>query len=747
MLKSFVTLLLFLLLATSAWAAEGFLVADIEVVGTSRVKVSDILGAISLRVGQSIFAEDVDRAIQSIYRLGRFSDISVEAEPLGEGKLLRFILVERPLVRGVRFEGNDELEESKLRETVMVKVPDIYDPYQVSRSIDAIKAAYVKEGYYAAQITADSEVNDDNESTVVFKIDEGPLVRIKEIRFEGNEVFDSGELRDAMETQEKWFLSWLTGRGNYDELLLEQDLERIADLYYNVGHVRVKVRKPVISLVNNNRNMLVLIKVEEGGQYRLGKIDAQGDLIDRKGEILNRVDLEPGDIFSREKLREGVVVVTDLYADKGYAYVNVAPLTRVNDAEQTIDIMLDIEQGPQVSIERINVSGNTKTRDKVIRREMKLIEGELYSASNLKRSKARINNLGFFETVDITTNEGSAPELIDVNVKVTERPTGTFSIGAGYSSVEGFVGQGSMTQENFLGRGWKLNLAGSVGGESTTYQIGLTDPYFLDTRWVLGFELYKTEREWTDFSRNVTGGALKGGHPVGEYSRILVVYRYDQKEIYDVDPNASLTIREEEGDSTISSITTSFTRNTTDNRLDPSTGGVLEVSWEYAGVGGDEKFSKYVADYRHFWPLFWGTVFSVHGNIGYVQDMGDEGVPVDERFFLGGINTLRGFESREVGPRDQVTGDFLGGDTAAFANLEYIFPLVPDVGIKGVAFFDIGNSWGDSQDMFDVWRYSAGGGVRWRSPLGPLRLEWGYNLDPEPWEPDTKFEFMIGRFF
>ncbi|MDT8440418.1 MAG: outer membrane protein assembly factor BamA [Desulfuromonadales bacterium] len=747
MLKKALSLLLCLTLALPVWAADDFLLADIQIEGARRVKVSDVLGAMSLRVGQMIDVEDVDAAIQAIYRLGRFSDIAVEAEEVPNGKLLRFLLTERPLVRNVSFTGNDELDDAKLREVVKLRVPDIYDPYKVAQSVEAIKEAYVKEGYYAARVSADSQVNAENESTVVFTIDEGPLVRIKEIRFSGNSRFSAGELRKAMEIREKWMLSWLTGRGNYDELLLEQDLERIADLYYNVGHVRVKVRKPVISLIDGSKHMLLLINIEEGPQFKIGKIEAQGDLLQEKQSLVDLSRLQSGDVFSRDELRQAVGRVSDLYADRGYAYVNVAPLTRVNEEERTIDVMLDIEQGPQVSVERINITGNTKTRDKVIRREIKLIEGELYNASAMKRSKGRINNLGYFEAVDITTSEGSAPEWVDINVNVKERPTGTFSIGAGFSSVEGFVGQGSMTQENFLGRGLKMNLAASLGGESTTYQVGLTDPYFLDTRWVLGFELYKTEREWTDFSRKVTGGALKGGHPIGEYSRLLLVYRYDQKEIYDVEPFASRIIREQEGKSNISSLTTIFSRNTTDDRLDPSRGGVLELSWEYAGLGGDEKFSKYVLDYRHFWPVFLGTVFSVHGNIGYAHETGGEEVPIDERFFLGGINSLRGFDSREVGPRDPLTGDFTGGDLAAYANIEYIFPILPDVGIKGVAFFDIGNAWDSDVSSFDDWRYSVGAGIRWRSPLGPLRLEWGYNLDPEPWEPDSRFEFMIGRFF
>jgi outer membrane protein insertion porin family len=416
--------------------------------------------------------------------------------------------------------------------------------------------------------------------------------------------------------------------------------------------------------------------------------------------------------------------------------------------------MLDIEQGPQVSVERINITGNTKTRDKVVRREMKLVEGDLFNATNLKRSKARINNLGFFEAVDVNTSAGSDDNHMNVDVNVKERSTGTFSVGAGFSSVDGIVGQGSITQENFLGRGWKLNLAASVGGESSTYQIGLTDPYFLDTRWTLGFELYQTEREWSDFSRKSQGFAIKAGHPVGEYSRVLATYRLEQKDIYDVSAFASNDIQEQEGTSTLSSITTTYIYNTTDNRMDPTAGTDLNATWELAGLGGSEKFSKYVLDVRQFWPWRWGTYFSAHGQVGYVHDLGSDNgeVPIDERFFLGGIYSIRGFESREVGPRD-FQGNFIGGDTEAYFNFEFIFPLVESLGLKGVTFFDVGNAWGDDDfwgeddEAFASWRYSAGAGVRWLSPMGPMRFEYGYNLDARDYEDNGKFDFMIGRFF
>lgn len=752
MFKRALSLLICLSLAFPAWAAQEFMLNDIVVKGNKRVQVVDVLNAIKIKPGQTVTPADIDAAMADVYDMERFSDIASEITTDAGVTVLTLKVLERPLVRKIRFEGNDELTAEKLREVITVRVPDIYDPFEVSKSVDMVKAEYVKEGYYAAEVSADSHPNEDNETLVTFRIKEGDIVRVKDIRFEGNTVFDDDDLQDAMDTQEKWMFSWITGRGNYNEPLLMQDLDRIADMYFNHGHVRVKVREPVISLVDNGEHMLLLIHIDEGSQYTIGQVDAQGDLIQEKEELLALLDIAPGDVFSREKLRNGVGTVTDVYADQGYAYANVSPLTRADDETRMIALMLDIEQGPQVSVERINITGNTKTRDKVVRREMKLVEGDLFNATNLKRSKARINNLGYFEAVDISTSAGSEESLMNVDVNVKERSTGTFSVGAGYSSVDGFVAQGSITQENFLGRGWRLNLAASLGGESTTYKLGLTDPYFLDTRWTLGAEIYSTEREWTDFSKDTQGFAIKAGHPVGEYSRVLATYRFENKDIYDVDDAASDYIKDQKGNSTLSSITTTYMYNTTDNRLDPSSGTDASASWELAGLGGTEKFSKYVLDARHFWPWKWGSVFTVHGQLGHVHSLNDEDTPIDEKFFLGGINTIRGFESRETGPRDE-KGEFIGGDTEAYFNFEYIFPMFKELKIKGVTFFDVGNSWsdddftGEDADPFGSWRYSTGAGIRWLSPMGPLRFEYGYNLDPREGESDAKFDFMIGRFF
>lgn len=760
-------------LATLAWLlvfsgiafGQTFQVDVVQVDGTQRVAQKTVRAVVKSSPGEEVTAADIDEDIRAIYGLGSFEEVTADISERDGQTVLSYIVRERPLLRKVNFDGNEEFDQEKMRSLCGIRTPALFDPVANNACQQQIRQAYLQEGYHGIELSQSLDINERREGTLEFTVTEGDKVLVDGIAFEGNTVFTEKELQGFIETRERWFLSWLTGRGAFNEEILQNDLELIADRYYDRGYVQVKVKQPLVTLSEDKTLLDVLIEIDEGEQFFVGKVDVAGDLLQDKSELLDAVRVKEGDVFSRKELRTSVFALNDIYADLGYAYVNVSPLTRVDPETLEINVTFEIEQGVQVRVDRIRISGNTKTRDKVIRRELKLVEGDLYSASKMKESRRRVNNLGFFEEVNITTARGNAPDRMDLDVEVAERATGTFSLGFGYSSVDGLVGQGSISQENFLGRALKLNLAGSFGGSSTTYQVGLLDPYFLDKNLSLGFDLYNTEREWTDFTKKTQGGDVKLGLPVGTDTRAFFIYRYEEKEILDVDPQASNIIREQAGTSTLSSIFASLTRDTTDYRLDPSRGSVTEGSVELAGLGGTEKFAKYILDYRHFVPFKWSTVFSLHGQVGYVHEIGGEDIPIDERFFLGGINSLRGFNSREVGPKEprledvpdpdnnqmvQVpSGDFdyLGGTKSAYFNAELIFPLLKDAGMKGVLFFDTGNAWGEEEQYFEEMRYSAGAGIRWFSPMGPLRLEWGYNLDPVDSEPQSRFEFSIGRFF
>jgi outer membrane protein insertion porin family len=741
MLKRLLLTLCLMMIAVAA-GAQGFQVSDVLIEGNDRIETATILAATTIKPGDQVTLEDVDAAMKNIFSLGRFEDISAELTEIQGAKVLTFVVAELPLVRDVLIAGNDELTEETLRPLISIKIPEIYSHTKVKNSIAAMENAYSEDGYHAASIEADVEVDETNEATLTFNITEGEQVLIDEIRFVGNTVIDADDLKDAIQTQERWWLSWLTDRGAYQEEVMELDVERIKAAYKDKGYMDVKVAQPELTLIKKDKYLDIMIEIDEGAQYSVGEIGIKGDLLKDKAELLQLVSLQPGEVFNLSKVHQSIEQLTDLYADEGYANVNVAPLRTTNRDELTIDLMFDIEQGVKVYIERIQVSGNTQTRDKVVRREVPLVEGDKYSASKIKEANRRVRNLGFFDEVNVTTEPGSEKDQAVLNVNVKERPTGTFSIGVGYSSVDQMIGQGSIAQDNFLGLGLKMKFSASLSGSSQTFSLGLTDPYFLDTDWTMGFEVYKTEREYDDYDENRTGGAIKAGHRIADFTKGFVTYRFEQSEILDIDPTVtSAIVLDAEGKSTHSSIMGEIVRNSTDFHLDPSRGGISSFTLQYAGLGGTEKFFKTTVEHRHFWPVFWGTVFSVKGKTGYILETGDDGLPLGERFYLGGIRTLRGFKVREVGPQD-TDGSFIGGEVMGFFNVEYIFPIAKSMGIKGVLFYDTGNAWLDSSDYFSDLRHSVGAGVRWRSPFGPLRFEWGYNLDPRDDEKKSIFEFL-----
>lgn len=739
--------------------AQDYKVDEVQIVGTRRVDPGAIRTAAAINPGPKVSADAIDRATQAIFRLARFSDVRVALEEKDGKNILLFTVVERPLVRTVKFAGNKELSEEKLRALVTIKSPDLYDATVLDKNIEAILKAYKEAGFYAAKIEPQVEVTELNEANITLKCSEGEEILIDSIRFEGNKAFSAKELKKGIETRERWFLSWMTGRGAYQEEVLANDLALLSDRYFDRGFIQVKVHQPQVTMIKENRYLDILIEIEEGEQYRIGTVEVSGDLLRSREELIALLGLPGGDLFSRKKLREGMMKINDLYADEGYAYVNVAPLSKVNPETRTVDLTIEIEKSFLVTTRKIIITGNNKTIDKVIRREMQLNEGDNFSATKIKESRRRIQNLGFFEEVKIGTEKADSPSSMDMLVEVKEKPTGTFSLGFGYSTIDKFIGQTSVTQDNLLGRGYKGNLSYSHSSNGDTYQLGLLDPHFLDSDLTLGFDLYKTERQWSDFSKRAVGGDVKLGVPFSYDVKSFFVYKYEEKEIFDIDPAASLNIREQEGASTLSSLYASLSRDTTDFRMDPKSGTLSSASIEFAGLGGTEKFVKYELDHRYFHPLFWKFVFSAHGRLGYVQEIGNEPIPIDERYYLGGLYSLRGFQSREVGPRIKTvtTGsdnkpitsgyEFIGGTKTGYGNLEITFPLVEESGFKGVVFYDAGNAWAEDQDYFSDVRHSAGFGLRWMSPLGPLRLEWGKNLDPREGETPSDLQFSIGTMF
>lgn len=752
------------LLFCSPLSAAQETIEEVVVTGNRRVESSAIMTVVKLKAGDLFFEEKVDDDIKAIFAIGSFTDVKAETTPTAKGLKLTYRVTEKPVVRDIIFDGNKAISSEKLKEALDVKPNSIFSQKELLKSIGKIKKLYSDEGYSQAEIEPEKMVISPYEIKLTLKVNEGGKILIRAIRFEGNKAFTESKLKGLMETKQDWWLAWLTGAGVYKDDVLKNDMLLITDHYMNNGFINIKVAEPKVELTPDKKALNVLVLLSEGDKFTTGQLDFKGDLLESKEELARKLKMKSGEVFNRGALRQEIFSLTDVYADKGYAFATVNPLTNLNSEKKSIDIVFDFEKGEKVYIDRINIAGNPKTRDKVLRRQMRVYEGELYSGTGIKKSKQNLMNLGFFEEATIATSKGSSDNKLNLDVNVKEKSTGTFSIGGGYSSLDGFVGQGSIQQANLFGMGLKSNAAASLGGKSQTYNLGLTDPYFLDSKWSLGGDLFKSEREYDDYDQKTTGGDIKSGYALSDTVSLFLLYKYVETDI----TNESFALKQTQltypdtvtvRDSTTSSITASISRNTTDYRIDPSSGMTNSLSVEFAGLGGTNKFLRYIAQTAQYFPVGWGTVFVVKGTFGQIFETGAD-LPIDEKFYLGGINTVRGYDSRTISPYrttpkyDDVIKTLsgsnrvhIGGDTEAVFNAEYTFPLLKEAGVKGVLFFDAGNAADGVSDTFSDFLYSYGFGIRWFSPIGPLRLEYGIPLNPRSFDNSGKIEFSIGSFF
>lgn len=768
------SLLLIQLFFADIARAEGEKISEILIKGERRISKSTILSVVKLKDGDTLNNEKTDKDVRAIYKLGYFQDVRVSTAESDKGTILIYTVVEKPVVASIKFIGNKEINTEKLtKEGLEMSQRSVFSTTELNKSVAKIKRMYIEKGYYLAEITTAVDDVSPTEKNVTFKIEEGKKVLISSIKFEGNKNFsDSAFLGNrllfrggVMETKEAWFMSWLTDAGTYQEEVLKNDALLIADFYMNNGYINVKVGEPTVKLTDAKDALEASIAITEGEQYRMGDIDFKGDLLETSSVLRSKLKAEPGAVFNRSTMRIDISTLTDVYGDKGYAFANIVPLTKANSDKKVVDVTFDIEKGELVHIERISVSGNLKTRDKVVRREMRVTEGELFNATGMKRSKQNLMNTGFFELANVATAKGSSDKKMNVTVNVKEKPTGSFTIGGGYSSLDGLIGQGSVRQDNFLGLGLKGNLSASLGGKTQMYSVGVTDPYFLDSKWMLGADIYRSERIYSDYTLRSTGGDIKTGYPISDKVSTFFLYKYEIKDI--LDPSiAYQNLNETQPDiyrtgrSTTSSISASISHNNTDYRLDPSTGMINSLSAEYAGLGGNNKYARFITDHTLFYPLTKNIIFSKKLTLGYIAQVGRTLIPIDEKFYLGGIYSLRGYRARTVSPVEaallsDIGGSqrsetvYLGGTKEFYGSASIAVPLLQEAGIKGVVFFDYGNAYGEKQNMFSSVLMSYGAGIRWASPLGPLRLEYGIPLNPRDGldSKSGRFEFAIGSLF
>jgi outer membrane protein insertion porin family len=720
-------------------------VARIEIQGNRRIGSDAILRVIQTRRGDVFLARSLSEDLRSVYQMGYFDDIRIEAEDGPDGKVVTFAVTEKPTVRQVEIAGNRVYDDKELRENLTIQTGAILNVFAIQRNVQRIEALYRDKNYHNVEVSYEVTPLDNNQADVSFVISEGDKVRIRNIQFVGNQAYDDDDLKDLMKTSERGFWSWITASGDLNRDDLNQDVARLTAFYHNSGYIEARVGEPAIEYEESWIN--ITIRIDEGARYRVGSVDVVGDLVRPKDELLAPLAIPETEFFSREVVRNDVLTLNDLYSDEGYAYADIAPTINRREAERVVDLTFRIDQGRQVFFERIRISGNSKTRDKVIRRELRVVEGGRYSNQGLQRGLRNLRRLDFFEDIKVNTRRGSAADKMLLDIEVTEKPTGTFSFGGGFSSTEGVFGMASISQRNLFGLGQILRLRAEVGGITTRFTLSFTEPWLFDIPLSAGFDIYNWERDYDTYDKDSTGGAVRFGYPVFDFTRAFLSYRYDLSEVTDVDADAAREIRELEGELATSSLTASLRYDSRDRAFNPTEGGNHSVSVEYAGLGGDIAFTKVLAETGQYIPLFWETVGFLHAEGGWVTENSGGILPDYEKFYLGGINSLRGFDWRDVSLEDE-DGAEIGGFKYIQFNAEFIFPLIKDAGLVGLLFYDTGNVFDDDEEIkFEQLRESAGFGFRWYSPMGPIRIEYGFVLDREEDEESGRWEFSMGSSF
>ena len=737
--------------ATVTSRIRGIIPIDsVYITGNRRIETDAILATIESQKGTPFDPSTLDKDLRSIYQMGFFDDVQIDVEEGPGGKIVTFKVSEKPSIGAIRFEGNKKIDRKDLMEVLGIKEYSILNRKGIKDSIERLRDHYHQKGYYNVEIREKIEDLPNNEVALIYKIKEGDKVYIRKITFGGNSEISDDDLKDVMETSEKGFFSFLTNSGRLDRKKLESDTLKIKSFYYNNGYIKARVGEPEITH-KKDEGLTITIKINEGPQYGIRNVSIEGDLIRDVHELYQVIKIRKEKVYNREVIRSDTLALSGIYADEGYALVDVSPEIKEDDKEHKVDITYRISRGKKVRFERILITGNDKTRDKVIRRELQVIEGGDFSGKKLKRSSQNLHRLGFFEKLDVNTKKGSSDEEMILAIDVKERPTGVFSLGVGYSSVEKAIGILEISQNNLFGRGQTVSARASLSSKSTRYTLSFTEPWLFDKPLSAGIDLYDWEYIYDEYTKDSRGGKLRFGFPLGlEFTRGSFIYTYDDAEISDVSETASRLIQDMVGRNVTSSLTFGVSRDSRDRRFNAREGSVNSTSIEYAGgiLAGDNYFTKYRARSAWFFPFFWDAAFSVQGKWGYVEQRPGGKLPVYEKFRLGGMNTVRGFDYGSISPVDPVTGDRIGGEKMMVYNVEFRFPLVKEQGVVGVLFFDAGNVFTKDEDYtFDGIRRGAGVGIRWYSPIGPLRLEWGKILDRKPGEPSDNWEFTIGTPF
>ncbi len=756
--------------------AQAPLVSAIRVEGNQRVEDDAIRIRISQHAGEPLNPAAVSQDIKSIYQMGFFDDVAVKEENEHGKLILVYQVTERPQLSDVKIEGMKEFRttDDKVVGAVKVHPGEILDKSNVRETQQGLKQLYESKGYLDAKIDFKEVLQPDNTAVADFIVTEGPQVRITKIEFTGNHAFSSRQLSGQMDTATHNFLSFITSAGALDRKKLQDDADRIAAYYYDQGYLNVHVDEPEIDRHGNN--LTIKINIDEGPVYHVGTISVTGALKYPRAELMSKITIKPGEQFRGSNLQHNVLELSDFYSDRGYAFVNVDTKTQLDPATRTVNLLFDITPGREVLVNRINITGNTKTSDKVIRREMQIQEQEPYSAELIRESKLRLDRLGFFSETRITTTPSPQTDKIDLNVNVAEANTASLQVAGGFDSYQSLFGHFVLGNTNLFGGGESVQLSAQIGFLFQNYTASYTEPWFLDIPLSVTMTVFDSKTDLFTFHQSAAGASVASFYPLTELGfknvgplslkdvALGLGYQFQSVGIGGLSPFTTYQIARFKGYTKTSEIQPSLRRFTVDNPTDPRSGSIETLNMQVAGVGPGTSFLKGVAHYRFFYtflksPTFGQWVFSpaITYGIGTTLSHGLGGeLPLYERFFPGGVGgqgEVRGYQLYSLGPLvtfyDQSgvpqSIEDIGGSKELLLSGEITFPILSGLGIRGVVFADAGQAYRLKDSVTPTSLQAAYGfGVRWKSPFGPLAVDLAFPLNPRPQDLSTVFELGGG---
>ena len=740
-------------------------ISAITVQGNKRIEVPAIRTRLTLKEGERLTAERIREQIRALYQMGYFEDVRVETEPRAGGVAVIFVVTEKPFVTEILFDGNDNLAAEKLTEKLTVRPQSFLDQKQIKDSVERLRQLYEEEGYFSARLMPIIKSLGEERKSLTFFIVEGPKARIKTVAFDVANAIPAKKLKKILVTREYfWLTSWFDDSGVYKKEELDNDVERIRQIYFDEGYLDVNLGKPTVDLSPDRKWFTVRFSIVEGPQFRFSRIGYKGQTIFSEAELRTGSKLKDGDIVRMAEVREDITRATDLFGSKGYAFSDINPVIQPDPESKTAMVTFDVKEGALIRVRNINISGNDKTRDKVIRRELRVNEAELIDTAAMKLSFKRLNNMNYFETVEIIPKQID-PGAVDLDIKVKEKSTGTFSVGGGFSSLDKLGLVADVTEGNLFGRGQLLKVRGQFGQRRTSGVITFREPYLFDDALSAQVDIFARQTFFTSYFESRRGADLVFGKWFSEILNGSATYLLESVE-YSNDlanelflggggvtntlaSDLPLLIQQQLGKTTTSAVILGVARDTRDFFVDPKSGAVHRLTLQFAGgpLGGSNDFYKVSGDTSWYFPMAWDTVFNPRARVGFAHSYtAGSRLPVGDRYFVGGIQTVRGFQFGQAGPvaSDQSP---LGGPKQLIFNLDYIFPVSTEFKIKGVLFFDYGKAFNDGEAWNLDLRPATGIEGRWISPFGPLRLAYGLNLDRRTGEQSGVFEFSVGSLF